>query len=267
MVRINGQHESEFGMLCISGIVEPPIATIENNLQKVGNRMTLWDFGSKVSTKPIRLSFIIPDTSEVKSRDRIDRFIRLFTDDRGVPKYVKLSMDTDPNVYYNVILESAPSVSRDVSLQTTQMELNVLANPGQKFSVVNNDEVLWGSEELMFQGHSYHMGDDSGDAEFKTTGGNVNVTVKGLSMKPEIVIKGSATNLVISNKGHDVAVGTFTNTTWIIDTHNFIAYRNGVETIIPIAHDWYLDNGLNTIQFKGTGINLDVTIRYRDRWS
>lgn len=265
---IDGKHETEFGIKRVSGISVPPLANFDNNLQDISsNKLGLWDFGTSMQTKPFTASFIIPEVSEDEAYVRADRFVSLFLDERGIPKVVKMVLDFDPNYFYYVKLASPPTNERDVIYRTNMLELNLIANPGVKFSNVENDEVTWGSEEIVFVGGGYTMGHENYGASFKVSSNSpVPIKVAGLSLKPTIILKGSANNLVIENKGNKINVGSFTNKTWRIETENYIAYEGGVERIIPMDRDWYLHNGDNNVIFRGTGIDLDVTIRFRDRW-
>lgn len=265
---IDGRHETEFGLKRVSGISVPPLANFDNNLQDISsNKLGLWDFGTSVQTKPITASFVIPEVSKDEAYVRAERFVSLFLDERGIPKVVKMVLDFDPNRYYYVKLASSPTNDRDVLYRTNMLELNLIANPGVKFSNVENDEVYWGSEEILFVGGGYTMGHNNYGASFKVNSNStVPIEVSGLSLKPTIILTGSANNLIIENKGNKINVGSFTNKTWRIETEDYIAYEGNVERIIRMDRDWYLHKGANNVIFKGTNIDLDVTIQFRDRW-
>ena len=57
----------------------------------------------------------------------------------------------------------------------------------------------------------------------------------------------------------------FNNEKWIIDSEKYLVWRNGQETMIEIR-EFYLMPGDNEISITGTNFDIDLAIKFRDKY-
>ncbi|WP_373807963.1 phage tail domain-containing protein [Jeotgalibaca porci] len=265
MVRVNGKHESEFGLVQVMGHTNPATPEFSNQWESIPGNSESYYFGTKIEPKPLSIPFLILDCTIEEAQERVDKYIPIFMDDLGNPEEVELIYDYDLNRYYKARLISVSGPTRE-NYRMSSLELNFMAYDPHRYSTVQNDEVTWGSEVLTFSSSIYTLGHENSSAEFTLAGpGTIPVNVTGLALHPVIKIEGSATSLIIENAGKKIEIGTFDNASWIIDTGKYISWLNGTEKIIKMDK-FMLRNGLNNIKFTGSNLNIEVTLRFRDRW-
>src|SRR5690606_31185929 len=103
---------------------------------------------------------------------------------------------------------------------------------------------------------------------FKVIGPQViPVYVEGESLRPVIEINGSATTLTISANGKSFSLPAFSAAKWIIDGENYVVTLNGKEELSALTGDFIeLIHGDNNVAISGSGLNFDLTIKYRDKY-
>lgn len=266
MVLVDGRHESEFGIVQLRGHENPITSDFVNYFESVPGNVKSFDYGSDIMPKPLSIPFATVNCTSAEAEMRIERFTDLFFDEFGKPKDVKIIFEEeDPQRFYMAKINGRVDKVR-VTNRETEFRVDLIAVDPHRYSVVMNDEVTWGNEVITFESTVYTFGHENPESNFTIkTPQSIAVDVIGLSLMPEIKVTGTATNLVITNKGKKISLGTFTSSTWLIDCEHYIGYLNGQEKMV-VMDKFVLHKGRNNIQFSGSNLNIEVTIRFRDRW-
>jgi len=128
--------------------------------------------------------------------------------------------------------------------------------------------VTWGSTDITFESDYLfgHTNDFAGSPIKVTRPQTLNITNSGLVVTPIIEIDGTANNLTLSSNGHSFTLPDFNNEKWIIDFEKYVVFRNGQETMIEIRN-FELLQGNNSISVNGNNINIDLRIKFRDKFN
>ena len=87
-----------------------------------------------------------------------------------------------------------------------------------------------------------------------------------MAVQPNLIIEGTANNLKVECGDYSFALPNFINGKWEIDFKRYVVFRNGQETMIEIR-DFYLMPGSNEIKVTGNNINIDLRIKFRDKYN
>lgn len=254
----------DFGMVALMGHGHQVMPSFENRNKAIVGKFGLWNFGYEVNGKTHKIPIGIIEYDKVELQRKLNELASFLFDQSGGPKLIKLIYDYEPDKFYTVRIDSEIAPSRKKT-GITEIELSFISEDPYKYSNVFFDEVLWGSEVITF-GSMYFLGHDNPSADMTLTApGTVSVTVLGQAVKPIIEITGSATDLVIAANGKSITVGTFVNDVWVIECEKYISYQNGVEKMMDMGN-FILKSGDNTLTFTGSGIDLTVSVKFRDKW-
>jgi predicted phage tail component-like protein len=246
------------------------------------------NFGAEIKEKPFEFEISTKGIDKIDLQHKLRTFISFLFDDFGKPRDIKLIYNYESDKFYTVKVIS--QIDPDRVLRTGKFDLRFVGYDPYAQSNIFADEVMWGSEVLTFRsyyllGHSMSRnvvlwGSDEltfdGDYEMGYTDavGAINVTgqteldvyVDGLVVKPIIEISGSATNLVISANGKTLNFPTFSNSIWDIDCENYTVLKNGVNTFEIGLREFMLLKGAGKVGISGSGIDIDIRIKYRDKY-
>lgn len=254
----------DFGMVALMGHGHQVMPSFENRNKAIAGKFGLWHFGYEVNGKTHKIPIGIIEYDKVELQRKLNELASFLFDQSGGPKLIKLIYDYEPDKFYTARIDSNIVPSRKKS-GITEIELSFISEDPYKYSNVFSDEVSWGSEVITFES-MYLLGHDNPSANMTITAPkSVSVTVLGQAVKPIIEITGSATNLVIAANGKSISVGTFSDDIWTIECDKYISYQNGIEKMIDMG-DFILTTGNNVISFAGSGINITVRVRFRDKW-
>lgn len=254
---------SDFNLRALQAHVYPMTAGIKHLTNKIPRQIGAYHFGQETGIKQYAIPVRMSENDERLAMEQLNNLNMFLFDGNYQARPLKLIFDSEPDKYINAFVSGTLEVSRNFIVNA--FDLSFVAVDPRKYSVVYNDELTWGNEIITF-GSFYLLSHENVSAETHISGATtLAASVIGLSLRPTIEISGNATNLVISANGKAITVGTFTNKTWIIDCEKYIAYRDGIETMLDMER-FELMQGMNTIQFSGTGIDLNVSIRFRDKW-
>lgn len=265
MLSLDGIKLSEFGMILQPGLEHPMTPTIINKTLAIPDKAGIYYFGSEIGERKIKLPLAFIDKNKVLNQMRIREFADFLTDSYGKPREIKLVFDNAPYMYYIVMLSE--QIIPDKVYTVSTFTVPFVAYDPYKYSVIYADEVRWGSKDITFMSH-YKLG-HSGSDGLKTiiSPSILNIYTDGLVNKPVIEITGSATNLVIKANGYEINLDTFTNTSWVIDCETYTVKKNGVNTFLANLRDFILLKGNNQVQISGTGINITIHIKLRDKYN
>src|SRR5690625_829997 len=256
----------EIGIAVLLNSDEPALPALRNSIVNVPGRHGAYDFGAYLEPREFTLNCVFPRQSYTDLKRHIREFNHLFVDEYGRPKTVKLRFGDEPDKYYNVRLTGGIPVERVA--ERGFITINLTAFDPYAFSLVNANEVTWGSEVVTFE-WSYLLGmDGTGGRHTVTRPQTIPIYVDGEALRPVIEIDGSADGLTIGANGKSFELPNFSATEWIIDGENFVVKRNGVEDLGALEGDFIeLFNGDNNVEISGSSLDFEITIKYRDKYA
>lgn len=264
MITLDGYKLSHFGLIGEKQ-TNPMTPNFSNKTLSVPGRDGLYNFGAEIYEKTFTFNIVAIDKNSNLLQNKLREFARFLVDDYGKPREIKLAYDYEPDKYYLVML-SAP-IDPDRAARVGKFNLSLTAYDPYAYSTVYADEITWGSEVITFQSQ-YKLGHSGSDGlKAITAPTTLNVYTDGLAIKPVIEIAGSATNLKLSTNGYEINLGTFTNTSWAIDCETYTVKKNGVNTFLANFRGFILLKGNNQVQISGTGINISIHIKLRDKYT
>jgi predicted phage tail component-like protein len=264
MITLDGYKLSHFGLIGEKQ-TNPMTPNFSNKTLSVPGKDGLYNFGTEINEKTLTFNIVAIDKNSNFLQAKLREFARFLVDDYGMPREIKLMYDYEPDKYYLVML-SAP-IDPDRVARMGKFTLILTAYDPYAYSAVYADEIRWGSDVITFQSH-YKLGHPGSEGlKTITTPTTLNIFTDGFANKPVIEINGSATNLVMSTNGYTINLGTFTNTPWIIDCEAYTVKKNGVNTFLADFRDFILLKGNNQVQISGSGINISIHIKLRDKYS
>ena len=264
-VWIDGELLQDEGISALLSTDEPATPSLRNMSVSVPGRHGTYDFGAYLGERVFSLAVVFRRQSYSDLKRQIRAFNRRFFDEYGRPKTVSLRFGDEVDKYYNVRLTDGISIERAAERGFADVQLT--AFDPYAYSLVNANDVTWGSEVVTFEwSYLLGMGGTAG-GERITSPRTIAVELHGEALRPIIEIDGSATGLTVSANGKSFGLPSFTNTRWIIDGDNYTVTRNGSLDLAAMTGDFIeLLNGSNNVVIGGSGLNFDLTIKYRDKY-
>jgi predicted phage tail component-like protein len=245
---------------------EPLLTGSRHNTVSIPQRAGAYYYGGQLEPKPFTLDCVFTRSNYADLKARITKFKRLLIDGNGRPKVVQLRFEDEPDRYYNVVYEGLIDIERIADLGVFSVQL--IAYDPVAYSVAMSDEISWGSTTAVFLS-DYSMGHTGSFSKRFTSGGTTTVVVTGDNVKPIINVTGSGTNVTIKFNARVLTLGTFTNSTWVIDLAEYTILKNGANALGDVSGPWMsmeLVRGTNTVTVGGTDLNIDVAFEFRDKW-
>lgn len=241
----------------------PLTPQIERKTLSIPGMAGEWDFGTEIGAKPFAFAVWGLEHDRTLLQSRMSSFASFLSDPFGKPRPVKLSFGYDAGKFYTVKL--AAPISPERVANAGRFTLAFVASDPHKYSGVLADEITWGSEVVTFA-FDYLLGREGlGGAVTVTGPQTITVPVNGLAVQPIFEISGSATGLTISANGYSFKVPDFAGESWTVDFQRYTAFRNGQERMIDMRKFWLLP-GDNAVKVAGSGINIEMRIKYRDKY-
>lgn len=263
MIILDDKHISEFGFEVEPGHEDPITPNLQRKTIAIPDRPGLWDFGTEIREKPLSFPLRIMDRFHDNMQRAYNELVAFLFDDFGKPRPIKLIREYEPDKHY--IVKAVTQMIPERLTDEGNLALPFVADEGYKFSNVYADEVVWGSQEITFE-YNYLLGHESTGGAVKITGPQtLNITVDGLAVQPIFEISGTGVNLSISANGYSFDLPIFVDIDWIIDFEKYVVYRNGQERMLDIK-DFYLMPGNNQVQVKGDIIDINIRIKFRDKY-
>ncbi len=269
---LDGKRLNELNLALLPGFQHPAAPTIRDYTVSIPGRPGAYYFGSDTDSLEFNLPLIIkPQENRFELAAAIRKMVAAFIDPYGKPKEVKLIYDYEPDKYY--LVRYSGSMPIDRYFRMGKFELPLIAYDPYAYSVVTNDDITWGSQDITFENTSYTYG-HTGGGQIKTItyAQSYNVVVSGMVQTPIISISGSGTSVIVSANGKSFSLGTFSNTNWIIDGNTWTVLKNGANGLSDYNRnypqgDWLeFLQGENKISVNGTGLNLTIQVKFRDKF-
>ena len=267
MITLDDKYRLEnFGLYVEEGHDYPATPNFHRKTMHIPGRPGYWDFGSEIRDKPFNIPLATQSKDRVELQWRLNNFVTFLFDEFGKPREFKLVYDYEPSKFYMVKVSDSFSPTRVRPF--SRFILPLVADNPYKYSKVYADEVTWGSEFITFESDYLlgHTNDFAGNPIKINNSRTVNITSSGLAVQPNIIIEGTANNLTLSANGHSFTLPNFSNEKWEIDFEKYLVSRNNEETMIEIR-DFYLMPGDNEIIVTGSNIDVELQVKFRDKYN
>jgi len=243
----------------------PSTAKTKQRTLAIPGKVGLWDFGIEIEAKEFNFNLKMHERRYEVAQENFNQLVLFLFDSRGKPKELEIIFDYELDKFYKVKVNGDLSVDRDEFEKV--MPINFIAFDPNKYSIIKQSELYWDSEVLTLGSFVYFMDDKGASASTQITASTVlDIEVLGQDVKPYINITGTGTSIMIRCGDGYVNVGTHAASTTIgIDCERFVAYINGVETMLDMNEFW-LKRGSNDVSIIGVNMNFTVSFDYRDKW-
>jgi|SRR5690625_391525 len=251
------------GIIVLLSSKELAAPSVRNMSVAVPGRHGSYDFGGWLEPRDFTLNLVFPRQSYADLKCQIRLFSTRFFDEYGRPKTVKLRFGDEIDKYFNARIVSEIPVER--AADRGFLSIVITAYDPYAYSNVMYDEILWGSEIVTFE-YQYLLGHEGEGGTVKIhESQTLNIDVEGVALQPIFEIEGSANYITISSGDYSFTLFRFIDTSWIIDFEKYLVYKNGKETMEDID-EFYLLPGNNRIRINGSNLDIDMRIKFRDKF-
>lgn len=265
MIRLNDIPIRELGLYTRPGDIHPLSPDVKNDTVKIPGRHGSIPMQSRLDDRPHDIPLAIleerMDEAQLVGRE----FVKMLFDEFGMPKVLRLTYEYDPDKFYYVKLDDGISPDRFIGF--SDFVCNFISHDPFAYSTVTSDEIRWGSEVITFEYH-YLLGHDGAGGLVSINGPtDIDLYVDGLAVRPIIEISGSATSMTVTSGKYRLTFPSFSNADWVIDCEKYTVTKDGKnEFDLVDLREFYLLPGDNTVAVSGSGINIEITIKYRDKF-
>lgn len=246
---------------------EPLFPEVRTSSITIPGKHGAYKFGSDLQPLDFELKCSF-DRSEsyTELAHRARDFKKLFIDTYGRPKRIKLRFESDPDKFYYVEYSGKVPFERLANFGLFSLPLKAY-DPHAYSIVKSTDDVLWGDDIPFMSDIPLGIGANSYTITSPQT---LNIDNFGSQVvRPIVEITGSATSLTLTIKGESFSLGTFTNSTILIDTERYAAIKNGQNFLFQLQGN--LEKlefmpGANAIQIGGSNLNINIAFKYRAKY-
>lgn len=250
----------DIGFKHILEISEPTIQEMDRNTIQIPEMIGELDFGEDIQGCTLSYTLLTNFKEKIYYHEALNNLKKVLLDEYGYPRYIKLIRDYEPDKYFwvKVIAGSIPKMGQSLKSFT----LDFRSNEPFSYSIEEVNDVKWGSTLIDFRA-SYKLGHEgSGAVDLPVTGPiSFMPILDGYAVQPYIILSGKADSISIRTGDSYITHNAF-NGKLEIDTENYIAYINGVETMLQRFDEFYLIPN-QKVYISGTNMNFKVTMHYR----
>lgn len=264
-VSIDGVRLADIGVHVLAPSQEPMVPILRNQVLTVPERHGSYDFGAYLGERNLDIACGFNNQASLGDSQRLIRDLtRLLFDNYGRPKTVEVIYDYEPDIFYMARLSSTVPLERIV--RAGKFTLPMIAYDPFAYSAVASDELTWGSEVISFE-YQYLLGHDELGRHAINENTDIDLYVGGLAVSPIIEISGSANRMTITNGVYRITLPSFKDSNWTIDCEKYTVTKNGKNEFgLVDLREFYLLPGNNKVEFRGTGIDVELLIKYRDKF-
>ena len=265
MITLDSKRLEEFGYRALLEHYHEAVPKIRRKTMTIPGMTGRWDFGSELDSKPFEIPIRTLSDSSLSLQRLQNELVAFLMDEFGNPRPLKMIFDYEPDKFYTVKVDDAiaPTLRSHILRYNT---LPFIAHDPYKYANVTSDEVVWGSEIITFE-WNYLLGHEGSAGSVSLNGPQtIDISVDGLAVQPNFEIEGTANSLKVECGDCSFSLPNFSNEKWEIDFKRYAVFRNGQETMIEIR-DFYLMPGSNEIKVTGNNINIDLRIKFRDKYN
>ncbi|AAP24503.1 MULTISPECIES: distal tail protein Dit [Bacillus] len=264
---LDGKPLKQLGLALLPGYQHPAAPPVRDYTVSIPGRPGAYYFGSDIDPMEFNLPLIIkPQENRYELAAAIRKMVDTFIDPYGKPKEVKLIYDYEPDKYYLARYSGSMSIER--YFRMGKFELPMIAYDPYAYSIIDSTNgIKWGDPIPWMSDIPISAGDNS-----YTINSPQNISLNNygtLVVRPVINISGSAENLTLTLKGERFSLGTFTNSTFLLDAKHYTAIKNGQNYLFQLKGDLEkleLIPGANVIKISGVNLNINITFEYRAKY-
>jgi predicted phage tail component-like protein len=255
---------NDFSLAALPNHEHEAIPETNDRTLSIQERDGLLYYGSDLGARYFNIPMIVkPQEGKSFLQARIRDFSAFMFNGYGKPKKIKLIFDYESDKFYYVRFSGRLVPER--LFRMAQFDLPLVAYDPYALSLVTNNDIMWGSEEITFNS-SILLGHEGGETYTITSPRTIKEVVNGnQSLSPVFNISGTGTNVSIETNGKSFSLGTFTNTEWVIDGSNYTVKKNGVDDFL-VNNFLELNYGDNEITVNGSNLNLTLQVTFRDKY-
>ncbi|WP_242309239.1 phage tail family protein [Bacillus cereus group sp. BfR-BA-01524] len=264
---IDGKSLNQLGVALLPGFQHPAAPPIRDYTVSIPGRPGAYYFGSDIDPLQFNLPLIIkPQEDRHKLAVAIRKMVAAFIDPYGKPKEVKLIYDYEPDKYY--LVRYSGSIPIDRYFRMGKFELPLTAYDPHAYSILESTKgIKWGDRIPWMSQIPIGLGRTSYTITSPQT---LSINNYGsLVVRPTIEISGSATSLTLTIKGESFSIGTFANSTILIDAERYAAIKNGQNFLFQLQGNLEkleFMTGANAIQIGGSNLNINIAFKYRAKY-
>ncbi|MEK4970720.1 phage tail domain-containing protein [Cytobacillus sp. FSL R7-0696] len=262
-VWIDDNELQALGLTVMLDSSEPMLPSFRTNTMTVPGRHGAYDFGAYMDVRQFDLNCAFKRQSYTDLKAQIRQFVRLFVDDYGRPKTVKLRFGDEPDKYYNVKVGGGVPVERLANLGFFTLPL-IAHDPMAKFIVPSNDIVM-GSDVPILSDVMWETGFSGRRITMPST---FIITNEGnTSVNFSFVLEGRGDNVSITIGNQVMSLGSLSGETIQLNGDSLILTENGVSNLSRMSGQFLkLLPGRNIVRISGIGLNImmseNITYRY-----
>jgi phage-related protein len=243
---------------------EPMLPNVRQQSITVPGRHGAYDFGAFFDVRKFELDCVFPRQTHTDIKRQIREFARMFVDDYGRPKTVKLRFGDEIDKYYSVKLGGNVPIERLSGRGVFRLPL-VAHDPLAKF-MVPSDQIDLDSDIPL-------LSDITLDAQYSfdfamTTEATRVVTVYNegtLTVRPTLVFTGSADYLAVSvTGGGSFVIAPFVNKTIEINGENYTVKQDGVSSLSLMTAGKFIElaPGINQLTVRGINLSANLKVKF-----
>lgn len=253
----------DLNMVLLKGSQHPILPESVDRSLYIAGRNGLYDLGADLGAKAFELSCAFVNLqSAVSLQQSIRMLAKHITDDRGKPRTFELKFDTEPDKFYYARYSGNLPIERLV--EYGEFTLPLVAYDPVAYQTELSTEITWDS--------MISMDNDSitYDDTFSFTineNDQVQVNNAGIETSPIISLLGSWDSLNISSNGKTFVYNNPFSGSLIIDNEKMIVKAGTASMLKNVSGDFIeLKNGMNTVSFSGTDIDVSVSFIFRNKY-
>jgi phage-related protein len=255
-VFVDGVKLQDLGMTVRLSSQEPMLPGVRSNSIVIPGRHGAYDFGAFFDVREFALdcAFRRQDYADLKLQIR--EFVRLFVDEYGRPKSVRLWFGDEPEKYYDVKVSGGIPIERLAGLD--RFTLPLVAHDPHASKLSPSDEIYMNSttdftsEVPFFETQKFTLSSPT----ILTINNNGNV-----AYRPHLFFEGIGRNIIASMNGKQLKINSMIGNMIEVIGENYLVKNDGDISLSAVNGDFLeLMPGENTLSIYGNDLNLTVSV-------
>ncbi|WP_336992923.1 distal tail protein Dit [Bacillus toyonensis] len=264
---IDGKKLSELKLALLPEFQHPAAPPVRDYTVSIPGRPGAYYFGSDLEPMEFNLPLLVkPQEDRYKLMAAIRKMVTAFIDPYGKPKEVKLIYDYEPDKYYLARYSGSMPIERYLSMG--KFELPMIAYDPHAYSVLQStDEIRW--QDMVPWMSDIPIGYKGTSYTIKSPQNIYADNFGSQVVRPVVEISGSADNLTFTLKGERFSIGSFTNSSFLIDAERYTVIKDGQNFLFQMQGNiekLELMPGANAIQIGGSNLNINIAFKYRAKY-
>jgi phage-related protein len=235
---------------------EPMLPDVRQQSITIPGRHGAYDFGAFFDVRKFELDCVFKRQTHTDLKQQIRDFVRMFVDEFGRPKTVKLRFGDELEKYYNVKVNAGVPVERLVGLGTFTLPL--VAHDPHAFKLSPSDSIYMNSnadftsEIPFFETQTFSV-----IAPITLT----IINEGSVAIRPHLFLEGVGRSIIVSANGKQFKISAMSGNMIEIIGETYIVKNDGVSSLSTITGD-FLDllPGENALTIYGNDLDLTLSV-------